>query len=214
MSTWAGQCYVAAPLCRGSDIFPAGPIPDIRLRKAETVYRASAFPDVFPRPGLCYRGPRFRIFHRHSSMKSTAHFFSVIVMVLLGLAACDRDGSTNPNTDPVAEQKAAVLLDALKAGDLDTALAQYSDAFFKNRSREEWRDQLAKLNEGRGPMQDYILRRAQADTRLSGKFFILEYEGVYLGRQRVNHILTLVSPVTGEGIQLVGHKLTPWEVEE
>lgn len=147
-------------------------------------------------------------------MKTSARFFGITMIVLLALAACERGGSGNPNTDPVVEQKAAVLLDALKAGDLDTALAQYSDGFFSNRSREEWRGRLAKIGEERGPMQAYILRRTQADTRLSGKFYILEYEGVYQGRLRVNHLLTLVAPAAGGETQLVGHKLTPWEAEE
>lgn len=146
-------------------------------------------------------------------MKRMVRFLALTVLLVLGLAACERGGDTNPIDDPVVEQKAAALLDALKAGDLDTALAQYGDGFFQSRSREEWRARLAKIDAERGHMQAYILRRAQGDTRFSGKFYILEYEGVYQGRQRVNHILTLVAPVGGDEVQLVGHKLTPWEEE-
>lgn len=147
-------------------------------------------------------------------MNRMARLLGLTLFAVIAATACDRDGSTNTNTDPVAEQKAALLLDALKAGDLDTALAQYHEGFFLSRSPVQWRDQLAALSAERGPLQAYILRRSQADTRLSGKFYILEYEGVYSGRQRVNHTLTLISHVEGGEIQLVGHKLTPWEVEE
>ena len=160
------------------------------------------------------RTQRIRIFLGHAHMKTIARLIGVTIIVLLALAACERGSSTSPSTDPMVEQKASVLFDALKAGDLDTALAQYAEGFFQSRSPEEWREQLQKIGEERGPLQAYYLRRAQADTRLSGKFFILEYEGVYQGKQRVNHILTLVAPAAGGEMQLVGHKLMPWEAEE
>jgi hypothetical protein len=146
-------------------------------------------------------------------MKTWIRFLVVTIILLAGLVACDRGGSSNPSQNPEVARKATALMEALKAGDLDTALAQYDKGFFKMRSAADWRQRLQAISDERGPLHKYVLRRSQADTRFSGKFYILEYEGFYDGNKRVNHILTLVRPVGKDEVQLVGHKLKPWQEE-
>jgi hypothetical protein len=139
----------------------------------------------------------------------------LVVMGVLGslaLAACDGGGEQqNTMTNPAIEEQAGKLLEALKAEDYETLLAQYDESFLKTHSSQAWVEQLKEQMAERGTMRSYVLRKAQADTRFSGKFFILEYESVHDGNKRLHHLLTLRSPVEGGDIQLIGHKVTPWE---
>jgi hypothetical protein len=136
---------------------------------------------------------------------------ALIIVLATLLFACDNSNrGVNESTNPVVAEKAAALLDALKAGDYEQAIKLYPDSFFVKQTREGWERKLKALNEERGTMKSYELKRSQADTRFSGKFFILEYMVVHEGNKRVNHIITLIAPVTGGGIKLVGHKMTSW----
>lgn len=137
------------------------------------------------------------------------------ILVLLGLVACDEgDRAANPTANPAVEARAAALFEAMKAEDYDQVVAQYDKKFFTQRSPEEWVAQMKGLIAERGPLQKYILRRSQADTRFSGKFYILEYETVHTGKKRLHHVVTLLLPVEGGEMQLIGHKMTPWEAAD
>ena len=140
-------------------------------------------------------------------------FYHVVLaaMLMALLFACDNSKhSVNSSRNPVVMEKTTVLMDALKSEDYGQAIKQYPDSFFVKQTREGWKQKLKALNEERGAMQSYELKKSQADTRFSGKFFIFEYMVVHKGNKRVNHIITLIAPVTGGGIKLVGHKMTPW----
>ena len=132
------------------------------------------------------------------------------VVVLLLISACSDRGS-NAVSNPVVEARAAELLESIKAEDYARTSAQYQEGFFRSHTQEAWVDELKQLAAERGPMQAYHLRRSQSDTRFSGKFYILEYEAVHDGNKRVHHLITFLAPVEGGDIQLVGHKMTPWE---
>jgi len=137
----------------------------------------------------------------------------VVLVALLTtlLFACDSGNrGVNESTNPIVVEKAAALLEALKAEDYGLAIKQYPDSFFVKQTHEGWERKLKALGEERGNMQSYELKRSQADTRFSGKFFILEYMVIYEGNKRVNHIITLIAPVMGGEIKLIGHKMTPW----
>ena len=95
---------------------------------------------------------------------------------------------------------------ALKANDLDGAMAFYSKDFFKSRPQEQWRTHLAQLLQQHGPIDKISLRNKQADTRYSGKFYIYQYDTVH-GSKRLKHILTFVRPVDSDEVKLVGHKI-------
>lgn len=148
-------------------------------------------------------------------MKKTVFLLCSLSLVLF-IAGCEGEGerALNPSTNPAVEAQVGVLLEALRDGDYERVNQQYNESFFNRRDSQEWTDYLKKLVAERGPMSTYRLRRAQADTRFSGKFYILEYETVHTGDKRLHHILTLLLPVTGGDIQLVGHKLTPWEAKD
>lgn len=135
-------------------------------------------------------------------------------LLLTLLTACGEQGNLNADSNPVVEEKAAALFGALKAGDYDVALAQYDKGFFKANVREEWRKKLQAFMAERGPMTAWHLRRTQADTRFSGKFFLYEYETVHDGNKRLHHLMTFLWPVNEDDIKLVGHKITPWQVGE
>ena len=137
---------------------------------------------------------------------------AALLLSLLG--ACGEKGNPNIDSNPVVEKKAAAVFAALQAGDYDTVLALYDEGFFKTQTREGWRDKLKAFMAERGPMTAWHLRRSQADTRLSGKFFLYEYETVHDGDKRLHHLMTFVWPVNEDEIKLLGHKITPWQVGE
>jgi hypothetical protein len=140
---------------------------------------------------------------------------SFLVVILLGLLACDGDDRAyNVTANPAVEAQAAALFEAMKAENYEQVVAQYDEKFFVQRSQTDWVDSMKRLLAERGPLQRYILRRSQADTRFSGKFYILEYETVHTGNKRLHHLITIVLPVKGGGMQLVGHKMTPWEATD
>jgi hypothetical protein len=136
----------------------------------------------------------------------------LLTLLLLILAGCGERSNINKN--PLAEERAAKLLEAIKAEDYEKATAQYREGFFKVKPREMWVDELKRLAAERGPMQEFHLRRSQADTRFSGKFYILEYEAVHTGSKRVHHLITLRLPVEGGDMEIIGHKMTPWETDQ
>ena len=138
---------------------------------------------------------------------------SLLLLVSLGLVACeDGDRAYNPTANPAVEAQAAALFEAMKAEDYERVTALYFDKFFAKRSKPQWIERMKSLIAERGPLQSHILRRSQADTRFSGKFYILEYETVHTGNKRLHHVVTILLPVEGGEMQLVGHKMTPWEV--
>jgi len=136
------------------------------------------------------------------------------LFLLLALGACsDSDRALNAATNPAVQERVDALFEAMKAGDFERVGDLYYEKFFARLSREQWLSDMKALLEERGPMRAYHLRRSQADTRFSGKFFILEYETVHTGSKRLHHTVTLLLPVEGGDIQLVGHKMTPWETD-
>lgn len=144
------------------------------------------------------------------SFRARILFWMLLVTVTM-LSACDRSEGPNIAHNPQVEERASALLDAIKAQDFDKVIAQYDESFLDSHDPKLWVDQLKAYLAERGPMQSYILRKSQADTRFSGKFYILEYESVHDGNKRLHHLITIRSHVEGGKIQLIGHKITPWE---
>lgn len=139
-------------------------------------------------------------------------FLAVILLLLL--VACGEKANVNAESNAEVEKKADALFGAWKAGDYDTLLAQYDENFFRTHAREEWVDKLKGFIDERGPMTAWHVRRTQADTRFSGKFFLYEYETVHDGNKRLHHLMTFIWPVGEDKIKLIGHKITPWQVGE
>lgn len=135
------------------------------------------------------------------------------LLILLLLSACgdSEDRAYNVSANPAVEEQAAALFTAMQNGDDAQIVAQYNEGFFGRRSEQEWLGSMKALLAERGPITAFHLRRSQADTRFSGKFYILEYETVHTGNKRLHHVVTFLLPVTGGAIQLNGHKMTPWE---
>ncbi len=152
------------------------------------------------------------------SYKSKGYRWNQVLgfLLLLTLAACGENGerALNVSTNPAIEVLSNTLFDAIQNGDDALIIKQYNNVFFAKRSQEQWLNNLETLMAERGPMRAYHLRRSQADTRFSGKFYMLEYETVHTGNKRLHHVLTFLLPVTGGNIQLNGHKITPWETDK
>jgi hypothetical protein len=140
---------------------------------------------------------------------------SFLFLLLVALVGCgEGGGGYNSTANPAVEAKAATLFNAMKAEDFDAVVAAYYEKFFTKLSPLDWVADMKTVLAERGPLQSHILRRSQADTRFSGKFYILEYETVHTGNKRLHHVVTILLPVTGGEMQLIGHKMTPWEVNE
>lgn len=100
------------------------------------------------------------------------------------------------------------LFSSLQAKDFDTALTFYSEDFYKGIPREAWKLRLQKFIEVMGPIESFKIRKSQADTRFSGKFFIFQLETLHEGGKKARHIVTYILPVDGGDVKLVGHKIT------
>lgn len=137
------------------------------------------------------------------------------LFIMLALTACSEgeDRAYNVSTNPAIEKRAAKLFDAMQNGDDELIIKQYYKAFFVKRSQQGWLDKMKVMMAERGPIRSYKLARSQADTRFSGKFYILEYNTVHDGNKRLHHTLTFLLPVTGGDIQLNGHKIVSWETD-
>lgn len=131
-------------------------------------------------------------------------------LVLILVACGDSDRSANPTTNPVALEKADTLMMAMLNQDYKQVIQNYPEEFFSRMPPEGWVDMLKNHDKDRGPMHSYELKKSQADTRFSGKFYILEYMAVHEGNKRANHIITLLAPVDGSDMVIVGHKISSW----
>lgn len=138
-----------------------------------------------------------------------------MLFTLFALTACGdaEDRAYNVSINPAVEAQAAALFAAMQSGDDAQIVAQYNKGFFAKRSEQEWLGSMKRMMAERGPIRSYRLARSQADTRFSGKFYILEYNTVHDGNKRLHHVVTLLLPVSGGKIQLNGHKITPWETD-
>lgn len=91
---------------------------------------------------------------------------------------------------------------ALSQGDYSRAMNYYSPDFFHNQTQEAWLDTLKSL----GKIEVVEVIRRQADTRFSGKFYIIEFHTRHQGKP-ARETLTLVLPNQSDQIKIVGHKL-------
>ena len=119
------------------------------------------------------------------------------------LASCNQ-----PMPDLDLTPQVNKLFTALQANDIDAAMTQYSDEFYKGFPQEFWRTKLQKFNEHMGTMESFRIRNKQADTRYSGKFFIFQVETIHQGDKKARHIITYLLPIDDSGVKLVGHKIT------
>lgn len=140
--------------------------------------------------------------------------FLLSSLVLLQAACGESDRSGNPTTNPVVLEKADALMIAMLNQDYPQIIQLYPEQFFSRMPPDGWVEMLKKHDNDRGPMHSYELKKTQADTRFSGKFYILEYMAVHEGNRRANHIITLLAPVDGGDLIIVGHKISSWEDEQ
>ena len=147
-------------------------------------------------------------------MKKVLSVFLLLSLLIAGLSSCsDNQRSSNKVRNSVVIEKAEILMNAIKDQDYDLVLKQYPESFFAREPSEAWVEKLKRIAVDRGPMRSFELKKSQADTRFSGKFYILEYMAVYDGDKRANHLITFIAPVDGGDIKIIGHKISPWRVE-
>jgi hypothetical protein len=139
--------------------------------------------------------------------------FSVLVLLLLVACGDGEDRAYNVSTNPAIEARARALFEAMQSGDDALIIKQYNKGFFAKRSSQQWLSKMKAQMKERGPIRSFKLARSQADTRFSGKFYILEYNTVHNGNKRLHHTVTFLLPVEGGDIQLNGHKIVSWETD-
>jgi len=106
------------------------------------------------------------------------------IALFLGLAASLAGGCGMGKAKGEAEQVAAAFFDALRQQDHEAAMELFSEKFFEETSREEWRNILDKVGEKLGTPESRKLVRwyvfAGKDKRgLSGTTVDLSYEVTY-----------------------------------
>ncbi|NOZ54568.1 MAG: hypothetical protein GXP08_15785 [Gammaproteobacteria bacterium] len=128
-----------------------------------------------------------------------------VVFVFIGFCVV---GCSGPMPTFDLEPTANKIFNALQAQDVDTALSYYSDDFYEVIPKSQWRHRLTLFEEKVGPIEGFRLRKKQADTRFSGKFYIYQYETTHKGNKKARHILTFIHPFDGDEVKLVAHKIT------
>lgn len=135
-----------------------------------------------------------------------------LILLLMGLAACSGGGGSG-ELPPQVRAEADALLQVIQKQDYAAAVALYDEGFFQNRSKESWQKELSDIMAERGPMASYEFVRSEISTRFSAVFYILEYNSIHDGNKRLRHTITLLWPVNGDKLLLIGHKIRPWEVQ-
>ena len=110
------------------------------------------------------------------------------------LAGCGNGGPTQEQAIALA----AGYYDAVKAGKVDVAVQVMGG----ERSPEEWRDLLNRRLERNGPLQDYHLRRAETNTVLNGRMFVLEYRVIY-GQTQATETMTIQQTLSDKKPKIV-----------
>lgn len=109
--------------------------------------------------------------------------------------------------DPLVKE----YFEALKNGDLDKALSMYSDEFYKQVSRQAWKEKLQRLTKELGPIKAYSFRNKQADSRFSGEFYIYQYDTIHSAadgtEKRAKHTITFIQRVNSDKIKIAGHMI-------
>ena len=147
-------------------------------------------------------------------MNKGLSIFLLFSLLIAGLVACDdSQRSSNKVSNMIVIEKAETLMNAIKDQNYDLVLKQYPESFFAREPSEAWVEKLKRIAVDRGPMHSFELKKSQADTRFSGKFYILEYMAVYDGNKRANHLITFLAPVEGGDLKIIGHKISPWRDE-
>ena len=126
----------------------------------------------------------------------------LLSMSLFSLA-CSGPSGVGPKA---AATTGANYFEAVKAGDFDKAMQQYSEQFFEMRPRDQWLDHLKSIDEKSGKIQTYEITNVQSDTRFSGKFFIITYRNVR-SNGTTWETLTMINPVGSDKVELIGHKI-------
>ena len=151
-------------------------------------------------------------------MKNNSVFQQVITdyanvirgVLLLYIVICTVSCQQQLPTESV-EPTANLVFEDLKRNDVDTALTHYSEDFFKNIPKEQWRSSLQTFREKMGPIDSYRIRSKQADTRFSGKFYIFKFETVHKKAEKMEkaeHVVTFILPVNEPELKLIAHKIT------
>ena len=92
------------------------------------------------------------------------------------LTACMVNGCGFGEAKSAAKQVAEAHLDARKADDMEKALSGYSDAFFKETPRDEWRTMMTGLQEKLGPVTSYECTSWHVNTGTGGTRVTLTYQ--------------------------------------
>ena len=133
-------------------------------------------------------------------------YIAVYSLLLIFAAGCGQQTHVSA-VDPLAKE----YFEALKNGDLDKALDMYSADFYKQVSREAWKEKLQRLTTELGPIKSYSFRNKQADSRFSGEFYIYQYDTIHSGangtEKRAKHTVTFIEPVNGSEIKIAGHMI-------
>lgn len=155
---------------------------------------------------MCSMKLRIYSFFQHSFQFNISAFYHYVIIILLLLSVgCSQYASVS-SVDPLAKE----FFEALKNGNIDKAMAMYSDDFFERFPKESWRQKLQRLTTELGPIKAYSFRNKQADSRFSGKFYIYQYDTIHESggkEKRAKHTITFIQPVNSAEIKLVGHMI-------
>ncbi|MDQ6992210.1 MAG: hypothetical protein Q9M31_01945 [Mariprofundus sp.] len=105
-----------------------------------------------------------------------------------------------------ADQLVGQYHKAFKAKQWDSLLSLYDPSFFKQHSRDGWRDALAALSDRYGVLKQVHQSYAQKDPRFRGDYYIYGYRLLF-EKKTINETITVFKGIESDKLTIAGHVL-------
>ncbi|GMR00469.1 MAG: hypothetical protein BMS9Abin18_1318 [Zetaproteobacteria bacterium] len=106
--------------------------------------------------------------------------------------------------------EAGTMMDQLYASienqDWDTALSLYGKRFYKQMSKQEWKERLQTLRSELGHIKSRTVNFTQRDTKYRYDAYIFSFSVQY-EKGKTKDLITIYKAVDGKGLHIVAHRI-------
>lgn len=122
----------------------------------------------------------------------------LIVIAALAVGGCMYDAGDQG----AASKLVAELHQDMQQQNWDGAMKLYGEEFFKQQSREGWRERLVSLGQLKEARQTF----SQKDPRYSGDFYIYSFK-LRFEQGRADETITVFRPLDKDQLFIIGHSI-------
>ncbi len=98
------------------------------------------------------------------------------------------------------------LYASIENQDWDTALSLYGKRFYKQMSKQEWKETLQTLRSELGHIKSRTVNFTQRDTKYRYDSYIFSFSVQY-EKGRTKDLITIYKAVDGKGLHIVAHRI-------